>query len=154
MLPATMIRPPGEHTMTAYLEHANLHVSDVDGMLDFIRTALPDFRVRFDSGADDPERWVHVGDDQTYLALYRASLPRTQAADPYNGEPQLNHLGFVVEDVDAVRQRLLAKGYRDSTLPNRHPARKRLYFRDAENNEWEFVEYLSRTHDERNDYKS
>jgi hypothetical protein len=82
MLPATSISPPGEHTMTAYLEHANLHVSDVDGILDFIRTALPDFRVRFDSGADDPERWVHVGDDQTYLALYRASLPRTQAADP------------------------------------------------------------------------
>ena len=140
--------------MNAYLEHANLHVTDVDGTLDFIRTALPDFRVRFDSGRGDPERWVHVGDDMSYLALYRSSRPRTQAADPYNGEPQLNHLGFVVDDVAALRQRLLAKGYRETTIPNNHPARKRLYFLDGEDNEWEFVEYLSSKMDERNDYKS
>jgi catechol 2,3-dioxygenase-like lactoylglutathione lyase family enzyme len=140
--------------MTAYLEHANLHVIDVDGMLDFIRTALQDFRVRFDSGADDPERWVHVGDDLSYLALYRSSRPRVRPADLYNGEPQINHLGFVVEDVDALRRRLLAKGYRETTIPNNHPARKRLYFLDGEGNEWEFVEYLSSKVDERNDYRS
>ena len=138
--------------MNAYLEHANLHVSDIDGMLQFIRTALPEFGIRHDSGIADPERWVHVGDDSSYLALYQSSKARPRAPDPYSGEPQLNHLGFVVADVEALRQRLLAKGYRETTIPNRHPARKRLYFRDTEGNEWEFVEYLSDSSAQRNDY--
>ena len=40
----------------------------------------------------------------------------------------------------------------DSTVPNAHPHRKRVYFHDAEGNDWEFVEYLSRDPAERNDY--
>ena len=43
--------------------------------------------------------------------------------------------------------------YKDSTIDNNHPFRKRLYFHDSEGNDWEFVEYLSNNFDERNDYK-
>ena len=56
--------------------------------------------------------------------------------------------------VQWLRQRLLANGYRETTIPNNHPARKRRYFLDGEDNEWEFVEYLGSTMDERNDYKN
>ena len=41
----------------------------------------------------------------------------------------------------------------DSTVPNSHPFRKRVYFNDAEGNDWEFVEYLSQGPLERNDYE-
>ena len=41
----------------------------------------------------------------------------------------------------------------DSTVPNFHPFRKRVYFNDAEGNDWEFVEYLSQDPLERNDYE-
>ena len=41
----------------------------------------------------------------------------------------------------------------DSTVPNSHPFRKRVYFNDAEGNDWEFVEYLSQDPLERNDYE-
>ena len=71
---------------------------------------------------------------------------------PYTGEPGINHLGYEVSDVDALRTRLLAAGYRESTVPNAHPQRKRVYFYDPEGNDWEFVQYFSDDPAERNDY--
>jgi hypothetical protein len=68
------------------------------------------------------------------------------------GKPGTNHLGYVVDDVDALRARMLSVGYRDSTVPNNHPHRRRVYFYDTEGNDWEFVQYLTETVDERNDY--
>ena len=138
--------------MSVRLEHANLQVKDVDGMIDFLRTAFPDFRVRHDSGRADPERWVHVGNDDTYLALNLATVSAAPARQPYSASPGFNHLGFVVDDVDALRQRLLGAGYPETTVPNSHPARKRIYFNDREGNDWEFVEYLSEDPARRHDY--
>jgi len=137
--------------MTVRLEHANLQVQDVEAMIAFIRTAFPDFRIRHDSGRVDPERWVHVGNDETYLALNRASTAQPRRI-PYSNSPGFNHLGFVVDDVEALRERLLSAGYPESTVPNSHPARKRVYFNDPEGNDWEFVEYLSEDPAQRNDY--
>lgn len=138
--------------MNTKLEHANLQVRDVDGMVEFLRTAFPDFQVRHDSGAADPERWVHVGNEEFYLALNLATQRGGALRQPYSGSPGFNHLGFVVDDVEALRERLLAAGYGESTVPNAHPARKRVYFNDHEGNDWEFVEYLSADPRQRNDY--
>ena len=71
---------------------------------------------------------------------------------PYAGRVGNNHLAYEVDDVDAIRKRMLAAGYKESTPPNSHPFRKRLYFYDAEGNDWEFVQYLSEDPAERNDY--
>ena len=71
---------------------------------------------------------------------------------PYSGKPGLNHLGFEVDDIEAVRRRLREAGYRESTVPNDHPHRRRIYFNDAEGNDWEFVQYLSHRAEDRNDY--
>jgi catechol 2,3-dioxygenase-like lactoylglutathione lyase family enzyme len=118
----------------------------------FILSAFPEFRVRHDSGQADPERWVHVGDDECYVAMYLASMAVESGHKPYSGAPGFNHLGFVVDDTEALRQRLLAAGYPESTLGNQHPARRRVYFYDAEGNDWEFVQYLSEDRAWRNDY--
>jgi uncharacterized glyoxalase superfamily protein PhnB len=64
----------------------------------------------------------------------------------------VNHLGLEVDDVEALRQRLKSGGYKDSTVPNRHPYRRRVYFNDSEGNDWEFVQYLTENADQRNDY--
>lgn len=137
--------------MTARLEHANLSVTDVDAMLGFILAAFPEFRVRHDSGSTDPERWIHVGDADTYIALNRVRSTTPARAHSYHS-PGFNHLGFVVEDLDAVRVRLLAGGYKEETYPNQHPARRRAYFTDPEGAEWEFVQYLSADKAQQNDY--
>ena len=48
---------------------------------------------------------------------------------------------------------LSAAGFRESTYPNSHPHRKRVYFYDADGNDWEFVQYFSDKPSERNDYE-
>jgi catechol 2,3-dioxygenase-like lactoylglutathione lyase family enzyme len=138
--------------MTIRLEHANLQVRDIDATMRFVQTAFPDFQVRGEGKNWSGGRWVHLGNDGTYLALSEAPLAPAEAWVPYSGKPGLNHLGFEVDDAAALRQRMLAAGYRDSTVPNEHPHRTRVYFHDSDGNDWEFVEYRSDDPAERNDY--
>jgi catechol 2,3-dioxygenase-like lactoylglutathione lyase family enzyme len=138
--------------MSIRLEHANIAVRDIDGMIQFLQTAFPEFRIRGGGQGTTGHRWVHVGTDDNYLALNEATVEPERQQRPYTGEPGVNHLGYEVDDVDALRARLLAVGYGESTVPNAHPHRKRVYFYDPEGNDWEFVQYFSDDPAERNDY--
>ena len=138
--------------MTVRLEHANLAVRDLAGALRFLTTAFPEFRIRGEGRARSGGRWLHCGTHGVYVALHEATADSSETWVPYAGKPGLNHLGFEVDDVAALRARLTAAGYRDSTVPNAHPHRKRVYFADAEGNDWEFVEYGSDDPALRNDY--
>lgn len=138
--------------MTTRLDHVNLSVRDLDEAVRFLQTALPDFRVRGGGRTWRGARWVHVGNDASYVALTEATREPAEPWEPYSGSPGTNHLGFEVGDAQAVRRRLAAAGYRDSTVPNAHPHRRRVYFEDAEGNDWEFVEYLSDDPAQRHDY--
>ncbi len=139
--------------MTIRLEHANISVKDIDGMIRFLQTAFHSFRIRHDETDTDGSRWVHIGTDDAYIALNQATEDPAEAWTPYGGKPGINHLGFEVDDAEAIRLRLKEAGYRDSTYPNAHPHRRRVYFYDAEGNDWEFVQYLSDNVAERNDYE-
>ena len=139
--------------MKIRLEHANLAVRDVDGMIRFLQTAFPDFRIRWDGETWQGRRSVHIGTDDTYIALNEAREEPAEQWVPYSGKPGTNHLGYEVEDAQALRDRLAAAGYHDSTVPNEHPHRRRVYFYDPEGNDWEFVQYLSDDPKERNDYE-
>lgn len=139
--------------MTVRLDHANLAARDLDEMLRFLQTAFPDFRVRGSGTSPTGARWLHVGTDDTYIALSEATRDPAEPWVPYAGTPGLNHLGFEVDDAVALRERLRAAGYVDTTVPNEHPARRRVYFNDAEGNDWEFVEYLVDDPALRHDYE-
>ena len=138
--------------MTIRLEHANITVRDIDGVIQFLQTAFPSFRVRHDETERDGSRWVHIGTDDAYIALNQATEDPAEDWTPYGGKPGFNHLGFEVDDAEAIRSRLTEAGYRDSTYPNKHPHRCRVYFYDSEGNDWEFVQYLSDKMAERHDY--
>ena len=126
------------------LEHANLNVHSIDAAIRFLTTAFPEFHVR-GGGVVDGKRWAHVGTDDTYLALNESG------GGPPSGRT-LNHLGYVVDDVDQLAARLSAAGYREGFLAPAHPHRKRRYFHDDDDIEWEFVEYLVEDPVLRNDY--
>ena len=134
------------------LEHANLCVHDIDAVVRFLKTAFPNFRIRRDTTDPDGSRWVHVGTNDTYIALNHAKSEEARRGAPYKGRPGLNHLAYEVGDVEALRARLRAAGYQDSTVPNSHPHRKRVYFYDPEGNDWEFVQYLTDDPAKRHDY--
>ena len=135
------------------LDHANLCVRDVEGEIQFLLTAFPDFRVRHDGVDQAGRRWVHVGNDDAYIALYEASPAPSTPNTPYAGHPGLNHLGFEIDDAATLRARLAEAGYRESTVPNSHPHRTRVYFYDPEGNDWEFVQYFSVEPSKRHDYE-
>ena len=138
--------------MAVRMEHANLTVRDLDGMIRFLQAAFPEFQVRRDVTNNDGSRWVHIGTDDNYIALNPASAKQGIPWVPYSGRAGVNHLGYEVDDAEALRRRLKAAGYRESTPPNAHKYRKRIYFYDPEGNDWEFVQYLTADPALRNDY--
>lgn len=135
-----------------YLEHLNLTVLDVDNAVCFLQTAMPQWEVRGHGTGEKCKRWVHIGTGETYLALEDRGAEALGPHEPYV-HPGLNHIGFVVDDVEAVASRLRAAGYREGVSAMEHPHRKRIYFFDDDGNEFEFVEYLSTVPTERNDYE-
>ena len=135
--------------MESYMEHAKISVTDVEEAIRFFTTALPDFRIRHDSGPG-PQRWVHLGTDTTYLCLTQMEAPGAGSFE--RRQPGYNHVGFVVEDAGALRVRMLAAGYREGFVPDPHPHRQRVYFIDNNGMEYEFVQYFSDDYSERNDY--
>jgi catechol 2,3-dioxygenase-like lactoylglutathione lyase family enzyme len=135
------------------LDHANLCVHDVDTEIRFLLTAFPDFRIRHEGIDTAARRWVHVGNDDSYVALFEARPDAPSPGRPYSGHPGLNHLGFQVDDAAALRTRLAAEGYQESTVPNNHPYRTRVYFYDPAGNDWEFVQYFSADPAKRHDYE-
>ncbi|PHR61787.1 MAG: glyoxalase [Robiginitomaculum sp.] len=134
------------------LEHANLVVDDIQPTLDFLLAAFPHWRVR-QSGLSHwngtPRKWLHVGDDQTYLTLNDngQGAPRDLAGNA----PGLAHLGFTVHGIEALIERLDKKGYAPSSALEQQFARKNVYFTvESSGLEFEFVEYLSDDPAERN----
>ena len=135
--------------MESYVEHANISVTDVDGAIRFFMTAMPDFRVRHDSGPG-PRRWVHLGTDSTYMSINQMEPPAEGAFERHR--PGYNRVGFGVADADALRARMLDAGYKEGFVPEPHPYRKRVYFIDDDGMEYEFIQYYSDDVTERNDY--
>ncbi|MCI5055377.1 MAG: VOC family protein [Flavobacteriales bacterium] len=132
-----------------YLEHANITVINIDETFTFFKTAFPEFKLRGE-GTSNGKRWIHIGNDDTYIALNEQAHVKPATQD-YQ-QSGVNHLGFVVEDIEAVAKRLLDAGYERSYEKVVQQYRIRDYFFDDNGNEYEFVQYLSSNPTERNDY--
>ncbi|MCW8129116.1 MAG: VOC family protein, partial [Planctomycetota bacterium] len=100
-------------------------------------------------GVHNGNRWVHVGTHETYIALNEGAQRAKSDAYETSG---INHLGYVVDDAEAVKQRLLKAGFKEGFVPPEHPHRRRVYLFDSDGFEWEFVQYYSENLAERNDY--
>jgi len=124
--------------MSIRIEHANISVRDIEKALRFITTALPEFHIR---GGDCID-WLHYGDDDTYISLMALSMEAQIGHHSYQ-DTGVNHIGIVVDNVDAVVARLEAAGYRQDTGPEVSQWRKRYYFADDDYQQWEFIEYLT-----------
>src|SRR3989449_9354927 len=59
----------GRDSMGVRLEHANLTGRDIGGMIRFLQTAFPEFRVGGEGKNRDGSRWVDVGTEQTFIPV-------------------------------------------------------------------------------------
>jgi hypothetical protein len=129
-----------------YLEHANLIVANLEQAIKFIQIAMPDFLLRGE-GNWDTRRWVHIGTQESYLALVEPP-----ANDQQSNLARLNHLGFVVPNATELAARLEKAGYKRGFPHTEDKFRIRDYFEDAAGQEYEFIQYLSEDPNERNAY--
>jgi catechol 2,3-dioxygenase-like lactoylglutathione lyase family enzyme len=126
----------------ARIEHVNLHVSDPERTATLL-AALFGWRERW-RGPSALGGWtIHVGNDFDYVAV------NTKASGPIppmrhaKGLP-LNHVGVVVDDLDAVERSVVAHGLKPFNHSDYEPGR-RFYFMDPDNIEYEVVSYAPGT---------
>ena len=138
-------------TQNIYLEHANITVNDLQEAVNFFQTAFPHFKIR--GGGNGMREWVHLGDDDTYLAINQAKQSDLKADKNYD-KIGINHIGFVVQNVEEIASNLLNNGYKRDFPKEVEQFRIRDYFADADGNQYEFVQYLSDKPEEKNSYNN
>lgn len=126
---------------TAYLEHTNLTVDDPQSTADLFRE-LFDWRIRWSGASMDEGFTVHVGNDSSYLALYTNPQVKSNPEANHSIVNNLNHVALVVPDLDAVEQRVRARGLEPFNFADYAPG-KRFYFYAAPGLEVEVVSYDS-----------
>lgn len=139
---------------TEYLEHANVTVRQLDAAVQFLQTALPSWQVRGEGRMDwfgKSIRWLHIGSGEHYIALQDGGVGD---ALPWRSHAVgVKHLGIVVPDLAALQARLQALGRAPDHEGGRHPHRRSLYYQADELVQIEFMQYLSDSITERNDYR-
>lgn len=68
-------------------------------------------------------------------------LEKTASDHQLYQDPGIDHIGFVVEDMEAIAKKTAEDG--ESGGRGQMPYRKRVYIFDGVGNEWGFIEYLS-----------
>ena len=127
--------------MTARLEHANITVRD-PGAMARVLVDLFGWHIRWQGSAIHGGHTVHVGAEDSYLAVYTGpgDTPQAEAADSYVTRRGLNHLGVVVDDLEAVENRVRTAGFLPRSHADYEPG-KRFYFDGPEGIEFEVVSY-------------
>ncbi len=123
----------------AMLEHVNVTVSDP------LQTAqmlceLFDWKIRWQGDAIHDGLTVHVGGDDSYIAVYAHPDQEAPARESYWTRGGLNHIGIVVDDLDEAERRVKAAGFTPRSHADYEPGR-RFYFDDDDGIEFEVVSY-------------
>jgi catechol 2,3-dioxygenase-like lactoylglutathione lyase family enzyme len=124
-----------------FLEHVNMSVANLDHSIAFYQQLLG-LKVRWRGITPSGLEAAHVGDERNYLALFEIGERERKKAD-YE-QLGLNHFGFVVDDLNEVKQRLAALNVEPTMEADYEPGR-RLYFLDPNGVEVELVQYPSQS---------
>ena len=120
---------------TGTLEHVNVTVSDPHRTADLL-CRLFGWHRRWEGPAKLGGFTVHVGTDDSYVAVY--SYPPGSA--PALDSGRLNHIGVVVDDLEAAERSVKEAGYQPYNHGAYEPGR-RFYFDDHDGIEFEVVSY-------------
>ncbi len=125
--------------MVTRLEHLNMTVSDPKATAAWIERVFG-WSVRWEGPGMQTGYTVHIGGPDSYVALF--TYPETSEAknESYRTKGGLNHWAVVVDDLDAVEERVKAEGFKPGNHADYEPGR-RFYFEDNDGIEVEVVQY-------------
>ena len=121
------------------LEHVNITVSDADKTAAILCDVFG-WEIRWRGKAKDNGLSVHVGTRDDYLAVYTPLVSPGQQPNSNTISGGLNHVGVLVDDLDAVEQRVLEAGFSPFNHQDYDPGH-RFYFLDNDGIEFEVVSY-------------
>jgi catechol 2,3-dioxygenase-like lactoylglutathione lyase family enzyme len=123
----------------ARLEHINFTVDDTKATAAQL-CDLFGWKVRWEGDSMNGGYSAHVGTDTSYVALYSPRKTTAQATTSYEIKGGLNHIGVVVDDLDAMEQKVKDLGFETHSHADYEPGR-RFYFHNHDNIEFEVVSY-------------
>jgi len=127
---------------TGQIEHANISVSQPERQLSLL-CALLGWKERWRGKSRSGGDTIHVGgkgQGETYIALYTDDDVKSRRGVPVTkGEP-LNHVGLLVDDLDAAQDVVAKAGLEPFGHDDYDPGR-RFYFLDWDGIEFEVVSY-------------
>jgi predicted enzyme related to lactoylglutathione lyase len=123
----------------AHLEHANITVSSPDATAAILCNIF-DWKVRWSGDAMDNGYTVHVGGENSYLAIYTNDKTHGSTTNDYQTTKNLNHLGIVVDDLSSTEAKVLASGHTPHNHSNHSPGSS-FYFHTLDDLEIEVVSY-------------
>ena len=118
-----------------HLEHINITVSDIERSAALLG-ALMGWHIRWRGPSQLGGETIHVGGEADYIAVYTKGAPVDRFA---KGVP-LNHVGLVVDDLDAAEAVVREAGLEPFNHADYEPGR-RFYFFDWDGIEFEMVSY-------------
>lgn len=126
--------------MSAQLEHANFTVTDPEATAKWLCDVFG-WHIRWQGAAIGDGRSIHVGSNDSYVAVYAPpAAPQKSVTSRYQTIGGMNHLGVVVDDIDATEARVKAAGFAPFNHADYEPGR-RFYFLDGDGIEFEVVSY-------------
>ena len=120
------------------LEHINLTVTDPDASARLL-SDLFGWHVRWAGDAMNNGRTVHVGTQQSYLALYTSDNLRSRKRQA-NDIANINHVAVVVDNLDDIEDKVKASNLQPFNHGDYEPG-KRFYFMMDDDIEIEVVSY-------------
>ena len=119
------------------IEHVNITVSDPNEAARKLG-AIFGWNMRWEGPSLAGGRTIHLGSEHHYLALYTPAGDHGPLVYP-KGEP-LQHIGVLVDDLDAVEAKVTEAGYQPINHGDYEPGR-RFYFHGPDDIEFEVVSY-------------
>ncbi|MEM9522626.1 MAG: VOC family protein [Pseudomonadota bacterium] len=125
--------------MNASLEHINITVANAETTAAWLDRVFG-WKIRWRGSSIHGGRSIHVGDSDRYLAIYTPPFQTKPGESSYGLAGGLNHVGVLVDDLDAVEERVKAEGFSPHSHADYEPGR-RFYFDDPDGIEFEVVSY-------------
>ncbi len=123
----------------ARLEHLNVTVSNPHATAAWINRIFG-WNIRWEGPGMETGYSIHIGNDDTYIALFRFEGDQSNTPDTYHTKGGLNHWAVVVDDLDETEAKVKAEGFVPKSHADYEPGR-RFYFYDGDGIEVEVVQY-------------